>query len=351
MKRDGAWPIDLILEAGVNHEGDLSNALRMVDLAATAGVKAIKFQTYTAEKLAAKNSPSYWDTSKEPTKSQIELFRKYDKFGLEEYTALSQRCEEKGIEFATTFFDLDWLHKMDHLVTFYKVASADLTNYVLVREFARRKKPIILSTGASTIEEIKKTLEEIFRINDQADVTLMHCVLNYPTNIEKAFLERITHLRSSFADLKIGYSDHTTSENAQVVIGTAVALGASVVETHFTFNKCLSGNDHYHSLDIEDVMKLQDSLKLINKIKQYSELSFIEAQQEARKYARRGIYANADIEKNQVIKDSDLIMLRPIQSQGIPAELVDQVVGSKAKTKIHSGEFLTTDWLAQDRAN
>lgn len=348
MTRDLHWPVDVILEAGVNHEGNLSNALKMVDLAASVCVKAIKFQTYSASKLAAKDSPAYWDTSKESTTSQFELFSKYDKFSAKDYSTISEKCIERGIEFSTTFFDLDWLDRLDHLVNFYKIASADLTNYPLIREMANRGKPILLSTGASTINEIKKTLEEIYKINNRAKVSLMHCVLNYPTEIKNAFLNRIQDLKSNFPGLKIGYSDHTMADNSQLSIGIAVALGAEIIETHFTFDKSLKGNDHYHALDVDDVFQLNKTIINVKSMQEYSEEAFVGAQLSARNHARRGIYAAVEMKPGHIIKPSDLIALRPITEGGIPVERLDEVVGRKMNREILQGEKLSFYFLSND---
>lgn len=335
------WPIELILEAGVNHEGLLENALKMIEQAAQLNVKAIKFQTYNANTLASKNSPSYWDTNKESATNQYDLFSKFDKFSLQDYKIMWEACKSQGIEFATTVFSLDLLDSLDEFLNFYKIASADLTNYSLVREIAKRKKPIILSTGASTFDEIKDTLYEIYNLNANAEITLLHCVLNYPTEISNANILRIKHLESSFPSLVIGYSDHTISENSKFVVGLAVALGAKVVETHFTLNKNWKGNDHYHALDFEDVLELNSYLKLTNDALVYSENRFLEVQTLARKFARRGVYAARKIPQHKIVTYDDLICLRPQVEGSYTSEQIDSIVGKKTVIDIQAGESIT----------
>lgn len=335
------WPIKIILEAGVNHEGSLSNALQMVEAAAECDVYAIKFQTYKAATLAAKNSPRYWDATKEPTSSQIELFSKFDKLELEDYREISRHCIKHGILFATTFFDEILLNQMDNLVTFHKIASADITNFSLIRAIARKGKPILLSTGASTFEEVSQAVEQIFRIDSTIEITLLHCVLNYPTEFSNANLQRIQVLRKTFPTLNVGYSDHTLPEFSIDAIGSAFLMGATVIETHFTLNKALQGNDHYHALDPSDVHRLREKILILQALNAYDESKFIDSQHPARMYARRGIYARENIVKNEAIKETDLICLRPVPENGFAANAIDALVGKLARRDVKSGEPLS----------
>ena len=173
----------LILEAGVNHEGSLDTAFEMVDAAAEAGADAIKFQSYKAETLASKNSPAYWDRTKEPTASQYELFKKHDSFGDEEYIKLAQRCKKRGILFCSTPFDSHFVDFLEPLMDFYKIASADITNIPMLRQIAAKKKTVLLSTGASFLEEIEEVVK-LIRSEGVEKIALMHCVLEYPAPSE-----------------------------------------------------------------------------------------------------------------------------------------------------------------------
>lgn len=318
----------LILEAGVNHDGSLEKALSLVDSARRSGAQAVKFQTYTAEKLAADLSPSYWNLKEESTNSQIELFRKYDKLTYMDYKVLFDRSEAIGIEFMTTCFDEEWVDVMDPLLKRYKIASADITNLPLIRHIAKKRKPIILSTGASSFSEIQSAIGEIREINQQ-DLCIMHCVLNYPTEIENANLARIQLLSDSFPSVEIGYSDHTRPEFSTRAITAAVILGANIIETHFTLDNSQSGNDHYHSMEEMEVINLLAELRLTRSMVEYDDQDFLEIQSSARMNARRGIYLRNNLAPGTVIKVEDLEMLRPIQSDGIPSSEVDRVVGLK----------------------
>ena len=242
----------VIAEIGVNHEGSIELAKKMIDLATEGGANAAKFQTYKAEKLAVKDSPAYWDTTQEETTSQYQLFKKYDSFEKVDYIELKDYCDQKGIDFLSTPFDVESVSYLSDLMPFFKIASADITNIPLLREVAKYKKPVILSTGASTIPEIENAINELL-VNGIKEIGLLHCMLNYPTDYKNAGLSMIKTLKRLFPNRMIGYSDHTMPEVDMLTVTTAVTLGARIVEKHFTHDKSLLGNDHYHAMDINDL--------------------------------------------------------------------------------------------------
>jgi sialic acid synthase SpsE len=341
---ENGFPL-IILEAGVNHDGNLEKAFKLIDLGVESGADFIKFQTYSANKLAANNSPSYWNLKEEPTTSQIELFSRYDSFTLEDYKSLIDHCEKNKIQFLTTCFDTDWLDLLAPYLPFFKIASADITNFVLIKAIAEKGKPILLSTGASSFDEISSALMLIRSITD-AEVCLMHCVLNYPTEFENANLNRIIELKHRFPDNLIGYSDHTRSEYSHFAISLAVQLGATIIEKHFTFDKKQMGNDHYHSFDVSDVKLLYENLALTRAMLNFEENSFLNIQEDARTFARRGLYASRHIKKNSIIGLEDLIPLRPtLKDGGFLGNEVSLVVGKMSKAEIHQGEPFTSSNL------
>jgi N-acetylneuraminate synthase len=305
-----------ILEAGVNHDGSVENAMKLIEAASKTGADAIKFQTYTAEKLAAQKSPAYWDKKEEPTESQFELFKKYDGFSLEDYESLAKKCKDVEIEFMTTCFDEDWVDALDHLLLRYKVASADITNFPLLKKIASKEKPMILSTGAAKISEVVSAVDYIHK-NSKASLSILHCVLNYPTSIENASLDRITQLREVFPELTIGYSDHTKSLESVQSISTAFVLGARIFEKHFTLSPTVQGNDHYHSFTSAEAKSCIDNLSKIEKSLKYQENEFLNLQADARLYARRGVYLRRDVQPGEVMSIEDLICLRPTVPNGI----------------------------------
>ena len=212
-----------------------------------------KFQSYKADTLASRNSPSYWDTSKEPTRSQHELFQKYDAFGADDYIDLARHCEQAHIDFISTPFDALAIEFLDPIVPYFKVASADLTNTPLLRHVASKNKPVVLSVGASTLAEVDAAISTL----EQAgcpDVVLLHCILNYPTPNDRAHLRMINGLKRTYPEKLIGYSDHTLPDESMTPLVSAWLL-AVVLEKHFTHDKTLPGNDHYHAMDVHDLKR------------------------------------------------------------------------------------------------
>lgn len=310
-----------ILEAGVNHEGDLGAALDLVRAAARTGADAIKFQSYSAERIAAVDSPGYWDKNEESTSSQHELFKKFDKFTTSDYFKLYQECQSSGIEFMSTCFDEQWVDELDPFLSRYKIASADITNFPLLRKIVSKDKPIILSTGAASTSEIMDAVD-LINMGKTRDLTIMHCVLNYPTKPENAALLRVKALQENFPSLQIGYSDHTKGHVSTDAIYAAYILGARVIEKHFTLTPEKSGNDHYHSLNEVSAKKLLERLDSIEEMFFYDEEKFLENQSEARRFARRGVYATRDLEDGERFTISDLQMLRPTIPNGfLPNEI------------------------------
>ncbi len=318
----------IIAEAGVNHEGSLDTARRLVDLAKEGGADAIKFQTYKAEKLTRKDSPAYWDLSKEPTRSQFELFKKYDAFSQTEYQALANHCRDIGIEFMTTAFDLESLKFVDPMVRVHKVASADLTNVPLLRALAATGKPVLLSTGASSFVEVDSARRLLLEAGaDQ--VALLHCVLNYPTPADRAHLARISTLNRLFDQTVIGYSDHTLPGDFCYPVVLAYMLGARIIEKHFTHDRSLPGNDHYHAMDVHSLKGLRqhlDEAKVL--LGSGDEHEFLKDQIAAIRHARRSIVSNGHIKAGQVLSESNMIVKRP--GDGISPMLWDDIVGRKA---------------------
>ena len=327
----------IIAEAGVNHEGDIDKAFLMIEQAKKAGADAIKFQAYKAEKLASKNSPYYWDISKEPTRSQYELFKKYDKFWKKEFEKLVNYARKKGIDFMSTPFDIESADFLEPLVTAYKVASADITNLPFIRYVARKKKPILLSTGASTISEIWRAID-VIKDERNEDIILLHCVLNYPTKYENANLGMISDMKRKFPDYVIGYSDHTLSDKVEDIFITAWLSGAMVIEKHFTFNKSLPGNDHYHSMDKDDLEKVVKKIDFIHLIIGNMEKGYLNSEEISRRNARRSLVALKNIKKGEVIKADSITWKRP--GIGVSPYLYEIVVGSIAMRDIKEDDII-----------
>ncbi len=242
----------------------------------------------------------------------------------------------------STPFDLEAVDFLDELVPVFKISSSDITNTPFVRYIAKKGKPIFLSTGASTIGEINDAVTTIEEEGNK-QIVILHCVLSYPTKYEDANLNMIIHLKKIFPSYLIGISDHTLPDKNMLVLTTAVLLGAKVIEKHFTFDKSLKGNDHYHSMDFHDLKIFMENLDLIDKILGQSEKKPLEIEMPARKYARRSIIAKTDIPQGTKITEDMLDFKRP--GTGITPKFLELVVGRIAKKDIKNDEIIKWEYL------
>ena len=327
----------IIAEIGVNHGGSIALARRLIDEAKIGGADAVKFQTYKAEKIASKDSPPYWDTSKEDSKSQYLLFKKFDSFDEQDYLDLYDYCKELDIDFLSTPFDNDAVDFLNPLMPFFKIASADITNIPLLRKVASCQKPVLLSTGASTLREIDAAINEL-KAGGAPDVSLMHCMLNYPTKYEDAELGTITTLKKNFPSCVIGYSDHTFPEKDMLTLLIAVSKGAKIIEKHFTHDKNIIGNDHFHSMDKEDLSTLRNNIKRVIKISGITDLSFRNKEVSAIKNARRSIVLSKDIKSGDIITEDKITYKRP--ASGISTIHWDEVLGRTVIRDLKSDDIL-----------
>lgn len=340
----------IIAEIGVNYYdtavemniSPLEAAKIYIKKAKEAGINAVKFQTYKAETLASKNSPAYWDLSEEPTTTQYELFRKFDSFGKREYEELSDYCKEIGIDFMSTPFDNESADYLESMMKVYKISSSDITNIPFLKRIARKNKPVILSTGASDLSEIDSAVKTIMD-NGNGDLTLLHCVLSYPCKNEDANLNRIKALKRIYPNLKIGYSDHTLPDDSMIIMTTAFLYGAEVIEKHFTLNKGLKGNDHYHAGDPDDFKKAISNFKLISEISGCEDLGVLECEKNSRREARRSLVIRRDMKKGDTIQENDLIAKRP--GIGISPKNLEVVVGRKLTRDVERDEILKWDMV------
>lgn len=332
----------IIAEIGVNHEGSIDLAKRLIDEACEGGAHAAKFQTYKAGKLASRNTPAYWDTAKEPTRSQHQLFAKYDSFGPDEYRSLARHCAARAIDFLSTPFDLDAVELLEPLVPAFKVASADITNVPLLRRVARAGKPVLLSTGASTLAEIEFAVD-LLHAGGASNIVLLHCVLNYPTAVDDAQLGMIRVLRRVFPGCVIGYSDHVVPDDTISALEVATLLGACVLEKHFTHDKTLPGNDHYHAMNRDDLRRFVERTALFRRLASGERKDF-DKESAARLHARRSIVAARDIKAGEIFSEDNLIAKRP--AHGISPIHWDAIIGRRARADITDDTLLTWDMIA-----
>jgi sialic acid synthase SpsE len=319
----------IIAEAGVNHEGDMNTARRLIEEAKEGGADAIKFQTYKADTIASKNSPSYWDLSKEPTDSQHKLFQKYDKFWKSEYEALARHCEAVGIEFLSTPFDVESAKFLNDMMEVFKISSSDLNNKPFIDFLCGFGKPMMLSTGASYMWEVEQSASWI-EVHGNP-VSLLHCVLNYPTDDANANLAMIPELARKFPDLLIGYSDHTLPKEMKT-LEVATLLGARIIEKHFTHDKTLPGNDHYHAMDKEDLKRFHGRMETLMELLGDHRKRPLASEELSRANARRSLVAARAIPAGKVVESDDVTWKRP--GKGIDPRDHGRLIGRVAAADI-----------------
>lgn len=340
----------VIAELGVNFydtariEGTtpIAAAKKYIDEAKMAGIDAVKFQCYKANTIASKNSPAYWDTEKETTKSQYELFQKYDAFNESDYEELFQYCEKVGIDFLSTPFDFESADYLEHMVKIYKISSSDLSNLPFIRYIARKRKPIYLSVGASYLSEVEEAVRVMMEENCP-EICLLHCVLSYPTKNQDANLNMIKALKRTFPKLKIGYSDHTLPDKNMTILTTAYLYGAEVIEKHFTLDKTLPGNDHYHAGEPEDFANAIYNFKMIEEISGIEEKTVLDCEQIPRREARRSIVLKKNLKAGDIITEQDITFKRP--GTGISPKYTDLILGKSVKCDLNEDTILSWDMI------
>lgn len=331
--------VTIIAEAGVNHNGDLQKALALIDAAADAGADYVKFQTFKAEKIVNPNAQKadyQKNNSQGEEGTQFGMLKKLE-MGEDWYPVLIQRCQEKGTHFLSTGFDVDSIDFLNDLeIPFYKIPSGEITNKPYLQHIAQKGKDIILSTGMAYLQEIKDAVEVIEAEGVTKDrITVLHCNTEYPTPMQDVNLLAMHHISRELG-VKIGYSDHTLGIEVPIA---AVALGAVVIEKHFTIDRTLPGPDHAASLEPEELKAMVSGIRNIelaiagSGIKEPSE-----SEKKNISIARKSLHAKHDLRKGDVIKPEDLIALRP--ATGISPMEIDAVVGREIKIDVIEGEML-----------
>ena len=326
----------LIAEAGVNHNGSLKIAEKLIREAKKNGADIIKFQTYKANKLVIKKSPRFWNWRGESKKkgTQFDSYSRLDSFDKYEYSLLAKLCKKYKIEFMSTPFDEEAVDMLYNLgVNGYKVASCDINNYPLLKKIAEKKLPILLSTGASNITEIKQAVN-FLKKNGNNKICIMHCTLCYPTKPKDANLSAIMELKKKFPKNLIGFSDHTLGIN---ISSSSVLFGARVIEKHFTINKKLKKSaDHWLSIDPGELKKLRINTKsLMESIGNYKK-EVLKCELKTRLLARRSLVAKFNIEKGEKITLNNIISKRP--GGGIPPNKFNKLIGKIALKNIKEDE-------------
>ena len=329
-------PCFIIAEAGVNHNGDIKLARKLIDVAAKAGADAVKFQTFQAEELVTESAEKA-DYQKETTGSDESQFEMLKKLELSDrnYKELFTYYQKKGIIFLSTPFDqgsADFLDKLG--LPALKIPSGEITNFPLLKHIAGKRKPVILSTGMSTLDEVGEAVE-VLRKAGAAEIVLLHCVSCYPASIEDTNLRAMETLSRTFK-LPVGLSDHTIGIHIPIA---AVALGACIIEKHFTLDKNLPGPDHRASLEPDELREMVSAIRDIERAFGNGIKRPTAGEKETKKAARRSLVAEINIPAGSVITGDMLGIKRP--GTGLEPKLINLVIGKKAKKSIARGEIIT----------
>lgn len=332
-------PTFIIAEVGFNHNGNPALAEKMIVVAAKNGADAVKFQTFTTEKFTSKYVKSYGVKDEHIGKSQWDLYKQFElpKKVYPKLTALAKKLE---VIFFSTPFDEDNADFLESLgVPLFKIASGDLTHLPLIKHVAKKGKPVIISTGMGTIEEIKSAINTCYLAGNKKLIVL-HCTSNYPTDPENANLNAIITLQKTFPDIPIGFSDHTRDNFAPYA---AIAMGASVLEKHFTTDKNLPGVDQHFSMDPKQLGDLVRGIRTIESAKGSFKKGPLKSEATTLKLARRSIIAIVDIPAGKVIKKEMLAIKRP--GTGIKPKDLRKVVGKRTKVRIKAETSLTWNMI------
>jgi len=327
-----------IAEAGVNHLGSLELGEKLIASAAAAGASAIKFQSYKAKTLCTKDAPRFWDWDGEEKKdgSQFDSYSILDSFGKEEHAKLKEMCEKYGIEFMSTPFDFESVDYLDEIgMRAYKIASCDITNHPLLKRVASKGKIVMLSTGASTVEEIRQAVNILSTGTDM--IVIMHCNLKYPTENSDINLGMIKNLKEEFGKKYIiGLSDHTMDLRTP---SFAYMLGATVFERHYTLDKGMDKSaDHWLSADPEDLKTIINNVNVAYEMYGNCEKQCTDSETVARKYARRSVVASVNIRKGEVYTMENLTCKRP--GTGLPPSMYDKIIGQIATRDLSEDHLL-----------
>jgi N-acetylneuraminate synthase/N,N'-diacetyllegionaminate synthase len=328
-------PAFVIAEAGVNHNGKLDLAFQLVDAAITARADAVKFQTFIASEVltAGAAKAEYQKTTTGEQESQLEMVRRLElSFG--DFRKLKMYCDDQGITFLSTPFDFKSVDFLEGLgVVAFKISSGDLTNDPLLRHVAAKGRPVILSTGMSDMDEVRDALAVIQAAGNN-DVILLQCVTNYPAAAEDINLKAMLSMQKAF-DVNVGYSDHTLGIEVALA---AVALGACVIEKHFTLDKNFAGPDHRASLEPHEFKAMVDGIRTVEASLGNGQKVPAASEAGNATVARRSIVAARDIKTGTLITSAEIAFKRP--GTGLPPRMVDQVVGKTARVDVTAGSLL-----------
>ena len=328
-------PCFVIAEAGVNHNGDFYMAKKLIDAAKEAGADAVKFQTFVAEEVVTITArmAEYQEKNTGKKETQLEMIKKFE-LSSPNFLELKKYCDKKGIIFLSTPHTEDAAEFLKPLVTAYKIGSGDLTNLPFLKKIAIKNKPIILSTGMSNLSEVAEAVSVIAKTGNKK-IILLHCTTNYPCPPDEVNLRAMITLKKEF-NLPVGYSDHTKNIFAPIM---AIAMGATVIEKHFTLNKNLPGPDHKASLEPAELKEMVYNIRQAEKILGSDVKKPAESEKKIMKIVRKSIVAKRDILKGEKITGSMLVIKRP--GTGIEPKYLNRIINKKTKKDIKKDQLIS----------
>ena len=336
----GRHPCFVIAEAGVNHDGDLQKARRLVRSAAEAGADAVKFQTFRAKDLVVEDAPkaAYQNGGTAPLGTQLDMLRALE-LRDEDYHVLVEEASRAGIVLLSSPFDEPSADLLKELgLPALKVASGELTNHRFLRYLAARGLPLFLSTGMSTMEEVEAAVS-VIRSAGSPPLVLLHCVSSYPSPPEETNLKAMGMLRERFG-VPVGFSDHTLGTKVALA---SVALGASVVEKHVTLDRKAAGPDHAASLEPQEFAEMVGGIRLVESALGNGEKVMMPSERDTARAARRSLVSARDIAAGSVLSEDDVAIRRP--GTGLPPPRYEQTIGRRARSFIKEGTVLTGDLI------
>jgi N-acetylneuraminate synthase/N,N'-diacetyllegionaminate synthase len=328
-------PVFVIAEAGVNHNGQLELAMQLVETAKSAGADAVKFQTFNAENLIAPGTvkAEYQKRTTGSEESQLEMISRLQ-LSYEDFRKLKLYSDELGIIFLSTPFDfqsVDFLHELN--VPAFKISSGDLTNHPLLKYVAGKNRPVILSTGMSSLDEVREAVHSVRNTSD-CDLAVLHCVTSYPADPSEVNLLAMQTMRTTL-ELPVGYSDHTLGIEVPIA---AVALGASIVEKHFTMDKTSPGPDHQASLEPDDLRAMITAIRRVELALGDGKKTIAASEKANAAIARRSLVAAQDIPAGAVMTDKLIAIKRP--GTGLPPKMLSQILGLTTRVHVPAGTLL-----------
>ncbi len=332
----------IIAEAGVNHNGDINLAKKLIDAAAAAGADYVKFQTFKAEKIVSKQAQkaAYQEATTGKEESQYDMIKKLE-LDVEAHQILQNYCIQKQIKFLSTAFDLesvDLLKPFD--LDFFKIPSGEITNLPLLKKIAAQGKPVILSTGMATLGEIEDCLQLLLDCAvSREDITILHCNTEYPTPMQDVNLSAMNTIAAAFG-VKVGYSDHTLGIEIPIA---AVARGAVCIEKHFTLDKNMEGPDHRASLEPKELKAMVTAIRNIEKALGDGIKKPSASEAKNKIIARKSLHLATALPKGHQIKEDDLIALRP--GDGISPMTIRTILGKRLKQNLPAQHKLSTNDL------